>query len=171
MNTEVEARTWPKFCVTAGFAGLCPVAPGTCGTLVGVVLAMLVTRYTAVPRTQAMALLSLALLFSGVTVLYGDWAERAFGRKDPPQVVSDEVAGFLVAVLWVPQVAPEMEWLKVGTAFLLFRAFDILKPPPLKRLQAIGGGLGILADDLAAGLLANGCLQLVLRQFAVYQGL
>lgn len=164
-------RFWPKFWVTAGFAGLCPVAPGTCGTLVGVVLAMLATRITEVPRIQAMALLSLVLLFSGVTVLYGDWAEQAFARKDPPQVVSDEVAGFLVAVLGVPQVAPDMEWLKLGTAFLLFRAFDILKPPPLKQLQAIGGGLGILMDDLGAGLLANGCLHLILRQFAVYQGL
>ncbi len=171
MTPEGKERFWPKFWVTGWFAGLCPVAPGTCGTLVGVVLAMAVTRYTEVPRIQAMALLSLALLFSGVTVLYGDWAERAFGRKDPPQVVSDEVAGFLVAVLWVPQVAPEMEWLKIGTAFLLFRAFDILKPPPLRQLQALGGGIGILADDLGAGLLTNACLHIILRQFAVYQGL
>ncbi len=170
MTAEKE-RLWPKFWVTAGFTGFCPGAPGTCGTLVGVALAMAVARYSQVPRIQTMALLSLALLFSGVTVLYGDWAEQAFGRKDPPQVVSDEVAGFLVAVLWVPQVAPDMEWLKLGTAFLLFRAFDILKPPPLRQLQAFGGGMGILADDLAAGLLANGCLQLILRQFAVYQGL
>jgi phosphatidylglycerophosphatase A len=171
MNTGEKERAWPKFWVTAGFTGLCPVAPGTCGTLLGLVLAMAVTQYTAVPRIQTMLLLSLILLFSGVTVLYGEWAEQAFGRKDPPQVVSDEVAGFLVAVLWVPQVAPGIAWLKLGTAFLLFRAFDILKPPPLRHLQAIGGGLGILVDDLGAGLLANGCLQLILRKFAVYQGL
>ena len=165
------SRFWRKFWVTAGWLGFAPWAPGTCGTLGAVALAMAVARYTEVPRIQAMALVSLILLFSGVTVLYGEWAEETFGHKDPPQVVSDEVAGFLVAVLGVPQVAPGMEWLKLATAFLLFRAFDILKPPPLKQLQALPGGLGILVDDLGAGLLANGCLQILLRQFAVYQGL
>ena len=167
----MKSRFWPKFWTTAGWLGFSPWAPGTCGTLGGVALAMAVAYYTDVPRIQTMAMLSLILLFSGVTVLYGEWAEATFGSKDPPQVVSDEVAGFLVALLWLPQVATEMLWLKLATAFLLFRAFDILKPPPLKQLQRLPGGLGILVDDLGAGLLANGCLQVVLRQFAVYQGL
>lgn len=162
---------WPKFWTSAGFLGFGPGAPGTWGTLGGVLLAMLVSRYSDAPRIQAMALVSLILLFSGVTVMYGEWAEKAYGRKDPPQVVSDEVAGFLLAVLMIPAPPRDLEWLSMGVAFLLFRAFDILKPPPLKALQRLPGGLGILADDLGAGLMANLGLQLLLRQFAAYQGL
>jgi phosphatidylglycerophosphatase A len=84
---------WPRFWVTAGYLGLLPWAPGTCGSLGGVALALAAARYAGAPRIQAALLLGLILLFGGVTLIYGEWAERAFGRKDPPQVVSDEVAG------------------------------------------------------------------------------
>ena len=158
---------WAKFWLTAGWLGYGPGAPGTWGTLGGVGLALAVHRYTEVPAIRTIAL-ALILLFSGVTLVYGGWAEKTFGRKDPSQVVSDEVAGFLVAILLVPE-APE--WITLGAGFALFRAFDILKPPPIRGLQRFQGGLGILADDLAAGVAANLCLQALLRGFATYHGL
>ena len=156
-------RYWPKFWVTAGYLGFAPGAPGTCGTLGGFLLALLVNRYTDLPQIRAYALCSLLALFCGVTLLYGDWAEREFGRKDPPQAVSDEVAGFLLSVLMLPPLREGWEEAKLGAAFALFRLFDIWKPGPIRRLQALPGGAGILLDNLAAGLLANACLQVVLR--------
>lgn len=169
------SRFWPRFWITAGYLGFCPGVPGTWGTLGGVALVMLATRYTHVPGIRAAVIASLILLFSGVTLIYGEWAEQAFGRKDPPQAVSDEVAGFLLTMLLVPSVRPGMEWFGLALGFLLFRAFDILKPPPIRGLQRLPGGLGILADDLAAGLLANACLQVLLRgpllDFVPYVGL
>ena len=159
---------WPKFWITAGYLGFCPWAPGTCGTLGGVLLAMLAWRYSGTPWIQASLLAAGILLFSGMTLLHGDWAEKTFGRKDPPQAVSDEVAGFLLAVLWAP-AAPE--WMVLGAGFVLFRLFDIWKPWPLRRWQALPGGLGILADDLGAGLMANAVLQAALRRFVPYSSL
>lgn len=162
---------WPRFWTSAGFLGFVPKAPGTCGTLLGVFLAMGCARYSEVPRIQALAMGSLLLLFCGVTLLYAEAAEKALGMKDPPQVVSDEVAGFLLAVLGLPILQPGMEWVKMGGAFLLFRVLDILKPPPIRRLQRLPGGLGILAADLAAGALTNLILRLLLTRFAAYPGL
>lgn len=73
--------------------------------------------------------------------------ERAVGRKDPGIIVVDEVAGMTLSVLWLP-LTP---WVLVA-AFVLFRAFDVLKPFPADRSQALPGGLGVMADDLIAGL-------------------
>ena len=92
-----------------------------------------------------------------------EWAERAFGRKDPPQVVSDEVAGLLLSVLLLPEPRVGCAWVSLAAGFLLFRLFDIWKPPPLRDWQRLPGGWGILLDDLGAGLLANACLQALLR--------
>ena len=161
-------RFWPKFWITAGWLGFCPWASGTAGSLGGVVLAMLAWRYSGTEWIRS-ALLSAGILwFSGMTLIHGEAAERAFGRKDPPQAVSDEVAGFLLSVLLLPR-APE--WMVLGSGFLLFRLFDIWKPWPIRRWQALPGGLGILADDLGAGLLANLVLQAALRPFVPYSGL
>lgn len=156
-------RVWPKLWVTAGWAGFCPVAPGTSGSLVGVLLAMGVSRWSEVQRIQDTALVAIALLFAGVTLIWGEEAERAFGRRDPPQVVSDEVAGMLVSLLWLPALPAHREWLKLALPFALFRLFDIWKPGPLRRWQRLPGGAGILLDDLGAGLLANAASQLLLR--------
>ena len=163
---------WPKLWITAGYLGFFHWAPGTAGTLGGVCLALLAWRYSPTPWIQAALLASGILLFSGMTLVHGEWAEKAFGRKDPPQAVLDEVAGFLLTVLLLP---PAPEWMALGLGFLLFRLLDIWKPWPIRRLQALPGGLGILADDLGAGLMANALLQALLRgsfrSFVPYAGL
>jgi phosphatidylglycerophosphatase A len=88
-----------------------------------------------------------------LVTLVGLWAasrvERALGRKDPGVIVVDEVAGMMLSVLLLPRT-PQV----LVAAFLLFRLFDIWKPYPARGSQALPGGLGVMADDLIAGLYA-----------------
>jgi phosphatidylglycerophosphatase A len=132
--------------------GFGPLVPGTFGSLVGLALALLVpeTAWTA-------GILGGVAVASALTVLLGPAAARAAGRKDPQQVVMDEVAGMMLALLLVPAPSPA----EAACAFLLFRAFDILKPPPGRSLERLPGGWGILLDDLVAGLYAMAALWLV----------
>ena len=123
--------------------GLAPVAPGTFGTLGGVAIAW------ALRGTEDfllwILLAALALYVLGRVV--APWAERAAG-KDPGAYVIDEVVGYLVTVAWIGGPST----LSLFTAFVVFRFFDILKPPPVKRFERIPGGDGILLDDVIAGL-------------------
>jgi len=115
------------------------MAPGTAGSLVALV-AVWVIPFSS---------FSLVLTLVFVT-LAGVWAssrsERLLGRKDPGQVVIDEVAGMLLSVLTLPR-AP----LTLLAAFLLFRLLDIVKPFPARQSQHLPGGIGVMADDLVAG--------------------
>jgi phosphatidylglycerophosphatase A len=116
------------------------VAPGTVGSLVTVVAIWLL------PFTTAR--LAVTLL---VVTLIGIWAgsrvERALGRKDPGLIVIDEVAGMLLSMLLLPRTIAVL-----ATAFLVFRLFDIWKPFPARESQALTGGVGVMVDDLIAGL-------------------
>ena len=156
-------RFWPRFWLTSGWIGYCPWAPGTFGSLAGALLALAALKGMGQASAREAALAAGVLLFSGMTLQYGGLAETLFGRKDPPQVVSDEVAGMLLTVLLLPPLDPRWQATAVGAGFLLFRLFDIVKPPPLRSLERLPGGWGILLDDLAAGLMANAALQLLLR--------
>lgn len=103
-----------------------------------------------------LAHLSLAPYLAAVllTVVVGTWAaergEALFGRKDDRRITIDEVAGMLVSLIALP-ARPEV----IASAFLLFRVFDVIKPQPARACERIPGGLGIMADDLVAGLYAN----------------
>ncbi len=129
---------------TAGGAGYAPVAPGTAGSAVAVGVYLLVREWTFVP----MLVLVSAVIVAGIWA--GGVAARHFGAEDPGPVVVDEVAGQLIA-LW--GTGPGLTGVVLG--FFLFRAFDIVKPWPARQLEALPGGLGIMADDLAAGVYAN----------------
>jgi phosphatidylglycerophosphatase A len=83
---------------------------------------------------------------------------RASGVKDPQFVVIDEVAGQLIALIAVP-----LAWKTFLTGFILFRAFDILKPPPIRQLERLPEGTGIVLDDVAAGIFALAVMQLLLH--------
>lgn len=133
------------FVLSCGGLGFLPLVPGTFGSLAGVAVKLLTWG-----QGHLHALAGACVL----TVLLGNAAARAAGRKDPQQVVMDEVAGVLVALAFIPSPTP----LEAGFGFLLFRAFDILKPPPARQLERLPGGWGILLDDLAAGLWAAGAL-------------
>ena len=77
--------------------------------------------------------------------------------SDPSEVVIDEVAGFLLTMFLLP-----LSWLTLGLGFILFRVFDILKPYPIKQAEKLRGGLGIVMDDLVAGIYAHLCVRLIL---------
>ncbi len=124
------------------YTGYAPIASGTFGTLPGVVIYVLSAAW---PVTAYLALVL------GVS-LAGIWAASRctviYGEKDSPRVVVDEVAGFLLAMVGVP-----LTWGWVAAGFLLFRLCDIVKPPPARWIDVnVGGGLGIVGDDLVAGL-------------------
>ncbi|HEY3102626.1 MAG TPA: phosphatidylglycerophosphatase A [Pyrinomonadaceae bacterium] len=144
--------------------GYFPIAPGTLGSLVGVAIYLPLEYGTRqllakIPAfvlpidTPVLAIKSLVIL--GLTLI-GIWAasrvEARLRIKDPGLVVIDEVAGQMIALLSVP--AFFTGWLPVLSAFLLFRTFDIWKPYPIRRLEALESGLGIMADDVVAGVYA-----------------
>lgn len=129
--------------ITAGFLGCAPVAPGTFGTLAGV-LAAWALRST---QPYLAAVLALCALLYVIGRALAPWAEEVYG-KDPGCFVLDEVIGYLITIAWV---APPSLF-AMGVAFVLFRFFDILKPPPVKWFERLGGGDGILLDDVAAGV-------------------
>lgn len=109
---------------------------------------------------------ALFLAFSLACLTQGAAAEAKFGRKDPSNVVADEVAGQCIPLMFLPSwslSSPDNALMTLALAFLAFRAMDILKPWPAYRLQKIPGGLGILIDDLVAGVYAAIIVQLVVR--------
>ncbi len=135
--------------------GFGPLVPGTFGSLAGVAIALLLPA-----GAWHLSIGIGVVVSSALTVALAPAAIRAAGKNDPQQVVMDEVAGVMLSLLLVPAPsAMEAAW-----GFLFFRAFDILKPPPGRRLERLPAGWGILLDDLAAGVYAMACLW-VLGQF------
>lgn len=125
-------------------AGFFPAAPGTLASFLTVLLYHFVLSRLGVP----VLLLIIAAVFAVGVVAAGAYA-RSVGRSDPRPVVIDEVCGQLAALTALPS-----EWLPLGMAFLAFRLLDIFKPFLIGRLEALPGGWGIMADDMAAGILA-----------------
>jgi phosphatidylglycerophosphatase A len=138
--------------VTSGGAGYLPYAPGTWGSLVGILLAILARD----PRT----VLYLALVTSVIGLILCGQAREHFGVKDPQAFVLDETAGQLAALCFLPLSAAVM-----ASAFVLFRLLDILKPLGIRRLDRMNHPSGIMLDDLAAGLAVNAALQVLVRIF------
>lgn len=132
-------------------SGLLPIAPGTFGTLAAVPL-------IAVLKNFGICYSVFMLLF---VVVIAVWAagrtQDILKREDPSQVVVDEVAGFLLAAALLP-----FSWTALGTVFFLFRFFDIFKPYPIKHLERLSGGVGIVMDDLLAGLYACAGTRIIL---------
>lgn len=133
---------------TVGGIGFIPAAPGTLGTVPAALLVWLLPMPMAIH-----VLLTVGVTVAGI-IVSGE-AEAVLGKKDPGCIVIDEFAGYLVAMAFLPPTPGY-----VIAAFVLFRAFDILKPYPINKLQSIKGGMGVMIDDLAAGLAANIILQL-----------
>ena len=136
--------------VTFGGLGKLPIAGGTWGTLGAALVHALVVRFLGTPA-HPYFLPALAFVFALACIFYGPWAERFYGRKDPAPFVIDEVAGYLLAVSFFP--ARPQFWVGV-IAFVFFRIFDILKPFPIRTIERLPHGFGVVADDLVAGLYA-----------------
>jgi len=138
--------------------GYLPLAPGTFGSLVGVGLFLLLVRVS--PLVIVVAIL--AVTFAGIWA--GSRIEELSGRKDPGKVVVDEVAGQMIA-LFPLTLFTRWSTLAVIVSFILFRFFDIVKPYPANRLQDLQGGMGIMFDDLVAGVYSAVVVSIVLRIF------
>jgi len=140
-------RIFHYITATALGSGFTPAAPGTAGSILGILIFWFIPLGTA-----------LQIFITAVILIIGVWSsgfvEKEKG-KDPQIVVIDEVAGQWTALLFIPK---EINWFIA--AFLLFRLFDIAKPFPINRSQNLGGGWGIMIDDIIAGIYANVILQI-----------
>lgn len=165
MTTEPQphagAPLWATLIATFFGAGKLRPGPGTWGSLATVILWWLLSRAIP-PDRQALAAVVLAIL----TILIGIPAAtsvcRASGLKDPQFVVIDEVAGQLITLIAIP-----VSWKSLLLGFILFRGFDIVKPPPVRQLERLPGGIGIVVDDVGAGLYALVVMQ-ILRHFGIF---
>ena len=146
-----QRRGLAVWIATCGPIGDIPIAPGTFGSAVGLVFVAALAQLPLNGTARTTGLAALALVTLAVGVWSSGKAEEFFGRKDPGQVVIDEVMGQMVTFLSVSyRVRLTWKWLLAG--FVLFRIFDLLKPPPARNLERLPGGWGIMMDDGAAGL-------------------
>jgi phosphatidylglycerophosphatase A len=137
---------------TGGYVGYLPVVPGTFGTVAGLLPVYALSRLDA-----GTALIVLALTI-GLAIWTAGRAEQKIGATDPGCIVIDEIAGIMVTLWGLP-----FEWLPVTVGFLLFRCLDMTKPFPIRQIEKkLPGGLGIVADDVAAGIIAHVLLRLIL---------
>ena len=148
---------WAMLVATFFGVGRLRPGPGTWGSAVTVVLWAALCHALA-PSLRMPVAITLAGLVTLVGIPAGTLVARGSGMKDPQFVVIDEVAGQLVALIAVP-----LAWKSFLAGFILFRAFDIVKPPPVRQLEAIPEGAGIVLDDVAAGLYALGTMHLLLH--------
>ena len=140
------------FLATGMYIGFVPVMPGTFGSLLGIPLIFLQAIW---PLGWSLFFM---LLFIGVAVAAAHRAEKIRGTSDPGCIVIDEIAGMAVTLVGLP-ITPVM----VVAGFILFRALDILKPPPIRTIDKnVSGGLGVVMDDVVAGIAGNILLRLVL---------
>ncbi len=140
-----------KIINTFFYVGYLPLIPGTFGSLAGLFVFFLVKDSNPLYIFVTAILLVLGFLCSGRQ-------EEMMRRNDPPCVVIDEVCGMLLSLLFLPY-----DIKVVILAFLIFRVLDTLKPYPAGWLEKLKGGLGIMSDDIIAGLYTNLIFQVVLR--------
>jgi len=150
-NLIVKKDDLFKFIATIGPLGYSPVAPGTVGSVLSCLIYILFR-----PDVLLLSIIIPIGFIAGVLV--SDRTERLLNEKDSSHIVVDELVGYLVSVFLIPFSIPN-----AVLAFLLFRAFDIVKPTPIRQLERrIPGGLGIMIDDILAGVYANLVLRLIL---------
>lgn len=151
MTATIQPRPLPAFAsfvaraiATALGAGYSPIAPGTCGTIVAIPIAVLLANWSMAPYLLVVAAIT------AVAIVAASGADRAWGTHDSGRIVIDEVAGYLVTMA----VAPRNALAPLLVGFVVFRAFDIIKPPPVRWLdENLPGGVGVVLDDVAAGVM------------------
>ena len=140
------------FLATGFFTGFLPTMPGTWGTFAGIPLIIITHRLTSL--MQAVVTVVLVIIAAYIA----GRAEILFEDHDARPIVIDEMVGFLITLLWLP-----LNFLTLCLGFVLFRLFDIVKPPPITILEKrLRGGWGIVLDDVLAGVFANVTLRLLL---------
>jgi len=151
------APLWATLVATFFGIGRLRPGPGSWGSAVTILLWWLASRWIA-PGWQSMAAILLAFAVVVVGIPAATAVSRASGLKDPQFVVIDEVAGQLITL-----IAVAVSWKSALLGFILFRGFDIVKPPPVRQLERLPDGLGIVMDDVGAGLYALAIMQVLLH--------
>lgn len=137
---------------TVGGTGYVPILPGTAGTLTGVIIYLIFRKIGIF--SEPLSYLIMLAVFIGAGVWISGRCNQYLKGNDNSSIVIDEVGGFLITMFALPF---SMRFLLLG--FILFRTFDIVKPFKIEKIQKLPGGWGIMADDIAAGVLANLVLQ------------
>ena len=165
-ETTTESRTeagssrgplWATQVATFFGAGRISPGPGSWGSLSAILVWLVVARRFS-PKWQPEVLAVLIVGAIAIGIPAASRVAEASGIEDPQFVVIDEVVGQWIALLFVP-----LTWKTVAVGFILFRGFDIVKPPPVRQLERLPAGTGIVADDVAAGAYALVIMQLLLR--------
>lgn len=150
-------KTIYKLTATAFGAGYSPFAPGTMGAIVGCLALWLFEKYNLISTTSTPLLfIGLIVIVTIMGIIATDKLEDEWG-KDPSKVVLDEVIGMWITMMFVP-----LSFLNILIGFGLFRFFDIAKPLGIRKLEQLKGGVGVMADDILAGIYANIVLQIII---------
>lgn len=165
------ALDYVALALTTFGVGYIPGAPGTYGSMIGVGIYVLAANFLgsfrygvqlSSPESLVSIVHAVILIAFFAFCLIGIWAAtrsvELLGNTDASQAVVDEVIGQILVFLFIPFTT---SWLLIGSAFLLFRLFDIWKPYPIDLLQDLPGGLGICADDIVAGVYAGVCVAVI----------
>jgi phosphatidylglycerophosphatase A len=158
IHPPAEKKTlWAWLTATFFGAGLLKPGPGTYASIAALLLWFAAAHaFHPTIATLAIATAAAAIAATLIGIPAATIVARESGRKDPGQVVIDEVAGQLFTLILCPP-----DWPHAILALILFRLFDILKPWPIRKLESLPAGTGIMLDDVAAGLLALICVQLI----------
>ena len=141
-----------KFFLTVGFSGLSPKAPGTVGSFVSLILGLILLEFL---HTSSLFLLS--ILITIIAVKQIDIYEKEIGKHDSSEIVIDELAGMWIA-LAICGINSENVFILAPVAFIFFRIFDIWKPSIIGKIDRdVKGGLGVMGDDVVAGIFAGIC--------------
>ena len=141
--------------VTGLGIGFLPLAPGTWAS--GATVLLVAFIHWVVPTREALVLGGALVLLTPLAVVFSTRYSQAENHPDPSQVVIDEIIGQMVCFLWIP-----ISIFSLAVGFLMFRFFDIVKPFPVRTCERLPGGMGIVCDDVAAGLYAGVSLSILL---------
>lgn len=144
-----------KFFLTVGYSGLSPKAPGTAGSFVALIFGVILLQFI-----DSSTLLLLSLLVTVIAIKQIDIYEKEVGLHDSDEIVIDELAGMWLA-LSICGINSENIYILAPLAFVFFRLFDIYKPSIIGRVdREVKGGLGVMGDDILAGIFAGICTAL-----------
>jgi phosphatidylglycerophosphatase A len=162
IHPPAEKKTlWAWLIGTFFGAGLLKPGPGTYGSISAVLLWYAAAHLLhPAPAALAIGTTIAAILATLIGIPAATIVASESGREDPGHVVIDEVAGQLIALIAIP-----VDWQHAALSLLLFRFFDILKPPPVRQLERLHGGTGIMLDDVGAGIYALAVAQLIHLRF------
>ncbi|UCH11833.1 MAG: phosphatidylglycerophosphatase A [Candidatus Omnitrophota bacterium] len=151
-------KTVIKMVASGLYLGYSPIASGTIGSLLGVLIFLQLHNFPLLYICVCLVLILLGFLISGK-------AEEIYKQKDSPKIVIDEIAGMCIVYLGLPagQAGRQARLWIIVIGFLIYRALDVIKPPPAKRVEKIKGSAGIMLDDIICAIYANIMLQVLTR--------